>query len=60
MTPVQWSLKVEWDDWFDELLELAEQRGDRVASQVGRAPFMYEDYHEQGMSPLDALEAEWG
>lgn len=51
---------MEWDDWFDELLELADQRGEWLYGQVERAPFMYEDYHEQGLSPLDALEAEWG
>lgn len=51
---------MEWDDWFEELLELAEARNERVAYNVARAPFMYEDYHEQGLSPLDALEAEWG
>lgn len=51
---------MEFEDWFDELLELADRRGDRVAALVEKAQFMYEDYHEQGLSPLDALEAEWG
>lgn len=51
---------MEFDDWFEELLELAQQRSEGVAYNVARAPFMYEDYHEQGLSPLDALEAEWG
>lgn len=51
---------MEWDDWFEELLEEAIARSDTVYRQVSNAPFMYEDYHEKGMSPLDALEAEWG
>ena len=51
---------MEWEDWFEELLELAEQRGGSIGFFVARAPYMYEDYHEKGMSPLDALEAEWG
>lgn len=51
---------MEFEDWMDELLELAEQRSERIAYNVARAPFMYEDYYDQGLSPLDALEAEWG
>lgn len=51
---------MDFEDWFEELMELAYQRGESIAYNVGRAPFMYEDYHEQGMSPESALEAEWG
>jgi hypothetical protein len=51
---------MEFEDWFEELLELAAQRSDSVAALVAQAPFMYEDYHEQGLSPQLALESEWG
>lgn len=53
-------MKIEFEDWLEELLMLAEQRSERVAYNVQRFSFMYEDYFEQGLSPLDALEAEWG
>lgn len=51
---------MEFEDWFEELLEAASERDDLVYELALAAPFMYEDYHEQGMTPLEALEAEWG
>lgn len=52
---------MEWEDWFEELLDKANDNyGEHVAKLVRKAPFMYEDYHEQNMSPEEALVAEWG
>lgn len=51
---------MDFEDWLEELIELAYQRGGSVGFNVERYPFIYEDYHEKGMTPLDALEAEWG
>lgn len=51
---------MDFEDWFEELLQLAYDRSDNVGFHVQRAFYMYEDYHAEGLSPLDALEAEWG
>lgn len=50
----------DFDLWFDDLVELAYQKSGTVGRLVDRAPFMYEDYYEAGMTPEEALIAEWG
>jgi len=49
---------MDFEDWFEEVLELAETERQRYL--IASAPFMYEDYFEQGLSPQLALESEWG
>lgn len=52
---------MEFEDWFEELLEKAEDTyGEHVAERVRAAPFMYEDYWEANLSPEEALFDEWG
>lgn len=46
-----------FEEWFSEVVLIAEEYGLRVL--VERAPFMYEDYHEEGKTPYQAFEAEW-
>jgi hypothetical protein len=50
----------DFESWFEELVELAYESSGRVGKLVDRAAFMYEDYFEFGMSPAEALFAEWG
>lgn len=51
---------MEFEDWMEELLDLAGERGDYTYRLVLQAPFMYEDYHEDGLTPQEAFVAEWG
>jgi hypothetical protein len=46
--------------WFEDLVELAYAESGSIGRLVDRAPFMYEDYFEAGMTPQEALLAEWG
>lgn len=50
----------DFDFWFDELVDLAYEVSGTIGKLVDRSPFMYEDYHEAGMTPAEALLAEWG
>lgn len=47
-----------WDDWFEEVISYAETS--RQEELIRRGYFMYENYFEQGMSPLEAFQEEWG
>ncbi len=49
-----------FDDWFEELLMIAMSYSVKVHRLIQQAPFMYEDYYEDGMSPEDAFYEEWG
>ncbi len=52
---------MEFNDWMNLLLEYAGMTGGpAVESLIANAQFMYEDYHEQGMTPEEAYHAEWG
>lgn len=46
--------------WFEDLVEIAYDQSGPVGKLVDRAPFMYEDYFEAGMTPQEAFIAEWG
>lgn len=49
----------DFDLWFEELVEVAYAESGRIGKLVDRAPFMYEDYYEAGMTPQEAYLAEW-
>lgn len=51
---------MEFETWFEELLEAALEKEPLYVQYIKRAPFMYEDYFESGMTPRQAYEAEWG
>lgn len=50
---------MDFDVWFNELVDLADDMPS-VQALILNAPFMYEDYFEQGMTPEQAMSAEWG
>lgn len=49
-----------FETWFEEVLEYAQEQGHTNIALIEHAHFMYEDYHEQGMTPEEAYHAEWG
>lgn len=51
---------MEFEEWFEELLDRAAERSDYTRQLVLQAPFMYEDFYEEGLTPLEALVIEWG
>ena len=51
---------MEWDEWFDELLMIAVSYSVGAQKAIQRAPFMYEDYFEDGLTPEEAFIEEWG
>ncbi|ATW58340.1 hypothetical protein CNR37_00133 [Pseudomonas phage ventosus] len=47
-----------WEDWFEEVISYAET--ERQEELIRRGYFMYENYFEQGMTPHEAFQEEWG
>ncbi|WPJ20616.1 hypothetical protein vBPFY1MI_133 [Pseudomonas phage vB_PF_Y1-MI] len=45
-------------DWFEEVVSYAETS--RQEELIRNGHFMYEDYYEQGKTPQEAYEEEWG
>lgn len=50
----------QWEDWFEDLLDFAYETEHNHYRAILKAPFMYEDYFELGMTPQEAYTAEWG
>lgn len=51
---------MEWEDWIQEVYNIAYNVDFRIAVQVQEYTFMYEEYFEQGMTPHEAFQEEWG
>lgn len=49
-----------WENWWEELLEAAKEYNDVRQQLIRNAPFVYEEYFEQGLLPTEALSMEWG
>lgn len=49
-----------FEDWFEDLLDIAYETDHNHYRLILAAPFMYEDYHSLGMSPQEAYVVEWG
>ena len=50
---------MDFNEWFEQLLLLADDMPN-VQRLIAQAPFMYEDYFDNGMTPDEAMLAEWG
>jgi len=52
---------VSFEEWFFALVDYSSQSGTcGITDLIVNSPFMYEDYHECGMTPEEAYHAEWG
>ncbi|WYV99741.1 hypothetical protein Roomu2_00061 [Pseudomonas phage vB_PpuM-Roomu-2] len=49
-----------FEQFMEQLLEYAREQAHTNIDLIEHAHFMYEDYHEQGMTPQEAYHAEWG
>lgn len=49
-----------FEQFMEKLLEYARDQGHTNTGLIEYAHFMYEDYHEQGLTPEEAYHAEWG
>lgn len=50
----------DFDDWFAALKGYADIiSGRQVAKHIAKYPFMYEDYYEKGLDPVQAFRVEW-
>jgi hypothetical protein len=49
-----------FEDWFEDLLDIAYESNQNAYRLILQAPFMYEDYHSIGLTPQEAYVAEWG
>ncbi|WYV99060.1 hypothetical protein Amme3_00064 [Pseudomonas phage vB_PpuM-Amme-3] len=49
-----------FEQFMEKLIEYAREQAHTNIALIEHAHFMYEDYHEQGMTPQEAYHAEWG
>ena len=49
-----------WEEWLEQLIDHARTYSTPAARSIAKASFMYEDYFEDGLTPQEAFEEEWG